>query len=174
MCLDAVKAYMVKNKGDTKKLKANTKWSDVIAESDKTWKGQRRVLARASQSKAVALKNMHCCHLDETSKTISLYTTAYTKVDIKKRNTWLPPGEDFGQIMWAGKNKANFMSAMLVPDYDYIIKKDRKIVTDLMKKYKKNLGPSKDFDGWNWGYQCMPAQTIITNPYTNQFQNINA
>ena len=80
-----------------------------------------------------------------------MYTAAYTKTTNDKK-TWLPWDKDFGQTMWAGKYKANYMSAMMIPDYEYIIKKNRNIVVDLKKKYKSTLGSSKDFDGWNFGF----------------------
>lgn len=86
VCLDAVKAYMVKNGGDKKKLTAGTiDWKKVsedansYAEKAKSAAGGRRVLKRTNPGTGSALKNMHCCHLDVDAKRISLYTAAQTK-----------------------------------------------------------------------------------------------
>jgi len=53
----------------------------------------------------------------------------------------------------------------MVPSYNYLSKKDKSIVKDLKKKYKKQLGDKKDFDGWNFGYRCLPSTTIVNNLY---------
>jgi len=66
---------MVKNKGDKKKLNAKQDWASVLKESDETLRN-RRLLKRASQNTQVALTNPYCCHLDEISRTISLFTAA--------------------------------------------------------------------------------------------------
>jgi hypothetical protein len=61
--------------------------------------------------------------LDEISNTISLFTAA--------DGTNINPNQDYGQIMWSGTAKANFMSAMMVPSYDYLSGKDKSIVKNL-------------------------------------------
>lgn len=59
------------------------------------------------------------------------------------------------------------MSAMIVPPYDVLAKtkKRTKLFNDIKKDFKKNLGPEKDWDGWNFGYDCIPTTTIIQNIY---------
>jgi hypothetical protein len=58
--------------------------------------------------------------LDEISNTISLFTAA--------DGTNISTFEDYGQIMWSGTAKANFMSAMMVPAYDYLSGTNKSIV----------------------------------------------
>ena len=48
VCLDAVKAYMVKNKGNATKLKTKTKWADIIKQSNRNHGVRRRNLKRKS------------------------------------------------------------------------------------------------------------------------------
>jgi len=79
----------------------------------------------------------------------------------------MPNALDYGQTMWAGKEKAKFMSAMMLPDYDYITDTDRSVLFD-KKVHKVALGDKKDYDGWNFGYQCFNSMTLVSMPYTNQ------
>ena len=66
--------------------------------------------------------------------------------------------------MWGGQN-AKYMKAMMLPDYDYITDKDRSQVFD-KKTWKTALGPTKSYDGWNFGYQCFNSIAEVQNPYT--------
>jgi len=74
ICLNAVKAYMIQNGGDKKKLKAGSvDWAEVkadatatadsVAKKAKDATGGRRLLKRTYPGTGTALKNMHCCHL---------------------------------------------------------------------------------------------------------------
>jgi hypothetical protein len=72
---------------------------------------------------------------------------------------------DYGQIMFAAPTtNAKYYKAMMLPDYDYITKKDRTVVFN-KSAWKTPLGPSKGYDGWNFGYQCFNAAVTFVNPY---------
>lgn len=66
--------------------------------------------------------------------------------------------------MWSGTAKSKFMKAMLVPDYNYILGTDKTIKFN-KKTHKLALGSKKDYDGWNFGFQCFESISEINNPY---------
>jgi hypothetical protein len=180
ICLDAVKAYMLENGGDKTKLKAGsvnwaevkadaTKTADSVAKKAKDATGGRRLLKRTNPGTGTALKNMHCCHLQgDPAKKDERKIFLYTAVQLKGVTPAYGPGAlDYGQTMWAGAQKAKFMSAMLLPDYDYITDTDRSQLFD-KKLWKASLGEKKTYDGWNFGYQCFNSLAMVTVPYSTQ------
>jgi hypothetical protein len=136
--------------------------------------GGRRVLARAQPGTGTPLKNMHCCHYTkgDVKSGVLNKVTLYTAVLLKGETPNYTDGVDYGQTMWAGTALAPFYKAMLLPDYDYITDKDRTIVFD-KKANEAALGPSKDYDGWNFGYQCFNGLSTISDPYTGMTYSMN-
>lgn len=70
----------------------------------------------------------------------------------------------------APKENAKYFKALMLPDYDYITEKDRTVLFN-KKVWKNTLGPSKSYDGWNFGYQCFNGQGTYTNPYVVPLAN---